>query len=100
MMMNPLSFPFWFGGLLFCCFSRDAKNYRLFGWGFVFTIAAFMITHGKDYYSAPAYVMLFPAGAVATEKLLGGLSKRPLVQAVLKPACFLWLLLAIVPLLP
>ena len=70
LMMNPVSFPFWFGGLLFFFFSRDAKSYRAFGWAFVITIAFFMITHGKDYYSAPAYVMLFAAGAVATERLL------------------------------
>ena len=97
MMMNPVSFPFWFGGLLFYFCSRAAKNYRLFGWTFVLTIAAFMITHGKDYYSAPAYVLLFPAGAVATEALLG---MRPKLQLVLQPACFVWLLLGIVPLLP
>jgi hypothetical protein len=100
LMMNPVSFPFWFGGLLFYLCSRAAKNYRLFGWTFVLTIAAFMITHGKDYYSAPAYVLLLPAGAVATEMLLAGLSTRPRLQSVLKPACFLWLLLGIVPLLP
>jgi len=96
-MMNPVSFPFWFGGLLFYFCSRAAKNYRLFGYTFVLTIAAFMITHGKDYYSAPAYVLLFPAGAVATEALLG---MRPKLQLVLQPACFVWLLLGIVPLLP
>ena len=97
MMMNPVSFPFWFGGLLFYFCSRAAKNYRLFGYTFVLTIAAFMITHGKDYYSAPAYVLLFPAGAVATEALL---RMRPRLQLVLQPACFVWLLLGVVPLLP
>jgi len=97
MMMNPVSFPFWFGGFLFYFCSPGAKNYRLFGYTFVLTIAAFMITHGKDYYSAPAYVLLFPAGAVATEALLG---MRPRLQLVLQPACFVWLLLGVVPLLP
>jgi len=97
MMMNPVSFPFWFGGLLFYFCSRTAKSYRLFGYTFVLTIAAFMITHGKDYYSAPAYMLLFPAGAVATEALLG---MRPKLQLVLRPACFVWLLLGIVSLLP
>src|ERR1044072_389264 len=90
LMLNPVSFPFWFGGLLFYFFSRDAKNYRNFGWTFVITILAFMITHGKDYYSAPAYVMLFAAGGVATERLM---SVRAKLSTVLKPACFVWLLL-------
>ena len=96
-MLNPVSFPFWFGGLLFYFFSRDAKNYRNFGWTFVITIALFMITHGKDYYSAPAYVMLFAAGGVATEKLV---SARPKLRTVLRPACFIWLALGVFSLLP
>ena len=100
LMMNPASFPFWFGGLLFYFFSRDAKNYRAFGWAFVITIVFFMITHGKDYYAAPTYVMLLAAGAVATERLSASarLSARP--RSVLRAACFVWLLLAVVPLLP
>jgi hypothetical protein len=96
-MLNPVSFPFWFGGLLFYFFSRAAKTYRNFGWTFVIAILFFMFTHGKDYYSAPAYVMLFAAGAVATERLL---ASRPRQQLILKPACFIWLLLGVLPLLP
>lgn len=97
MMMNPASFPFWFGGLLFYFLSRDAQKYRVFGWAFVITILFFMITHGKDYYSASAYVMLFPAGALATERLLAA---RPRLQTILRPACFVWLMLGALPLLP
>ncbi|HKU78055.1 MAG TPA: glycosyltransferase family 39 protein, partial [Pyrinomonadaceae bacterium] len=97
LMLNPVSFPFWFGGLLFYFFSRDAKNYRNFGWTFVITILIFMITHGKDYYSAPAYVMLFAAGGVATERLV---NVRPKLRTILRPACFIWLALGVVPLLP
>jgi 4-amino-4-deoxy-L-arabinose transferase-like glycosyltransferase len=98
LMLNPVSFPFWFGGLLFY-FSREAKSYRAFGWAFVFTIAFFLITHGKDYYSAPVYVMLFAAGAVATERLLDAAS-RPRTQTLLRAACFVWLMLGVLLLLP
>src|SRR4029434_2554401 len=35
LMLNPVSFPFWFGGLLFYLFSREAKSYRNFGFAFV-----------------------------------------------------------------
>src|SRR6185295_19369021 len=93
-LMNPMSLPFWFGGLLFFLFARDAKSYRVFGLAFVIVILFFMITHGKDYYSASTYVMLFAAGAVATERLLVA---RPMI---LKPACFVWLMLGVLPLLP
>ncbi len=99
LMMNPASFPFWFGGLVFLFFSRDLENYRALGWAFVITIAFFMITHGKDYYSAPAYVMLFAAGAVATERLLNT-ARLSALRSILKPACFLWLILGVAPLLP
>ena len=77
LMMNPASFPFWFGGLLFLFFSRDAKIYRALGWAFVIAIVFFMITHGKDYYAAPAYVMLFGRrGGVAAERLFSACVPR------------------------
>jgi hypothetical protein len=99
LMMNPASLPFWFGGLLFLLFSRDAKNYRALGWTFVIAIAFFMITHGKDYYSAPAYVMLLAAGATATERLLNE-ARLSKFRRILKPACFLWLITGVASLLP
>ncbi len=101
LMMNPVSFPFWFGGLLFLLFSRAARIGRALGLTFVITIAFFMITHGKDYYAAPAYVIVLAAGAVATERLLTSklFARRPL-PAILKNACLLWLVLGIGPLLP
>jgi hypothetical protein len=102
LMMNPASFPFWFGGLLFYLVSREARAYRVFGVAFVLTIAFFMVTHGKDYYSAPAYVMLLAAGAVAAERLIASarLVELPKLRAVLRPACFIWLILGVAPLLP
>ena len=101
LMMNPASLPFWFGGLLFLLFSRDARLYRALGWTFVITIAFFMITHGKDYYVAPAYLSLLAAGAVATERLLAsGVFARKKLQTVLRAACFVWLVLGVGPLLP
>ena len=96
LMMNPASFPFWFGGLLFYFFSRDAKNYRALGWTFVITLALFLITHGKDYYSAAAYVIVLAAGATATERLV----ERFPGQLILRTACFVWLALGALPLLP
>jgi hypothetical protein len=68
---------------------------------FVIAIAFFMITHGKDYYAAPAYVIVLAAGAVATQKLsASGIFARRRLQALLRTACFLWLVLGVAPLLP
>lgn len=100
-MMNPFSLPFWFGGLLFYFFSRTAKQYRVFGWAFLITVAFFLASHGKDYYSAPAYTILLAAGAVAAEHLLSrGLEQPTKWRAALKPACFVWLAMGVALVLP
>jgi dolichyl-phosphate-mannose-protein mannosyltransferase len=100
-MMNPFSFPFWLGGLLFYFFSRAARPYRTFGWAFVITFAFFLASHGKDYYSSPAYPILLAAGAFALEHLL---SRSPEQQskwrATLKPFCFAWLIAGVALILP
>lgn len=98
LMMNPLSFPFWFAGLLFY-FSRPARAFRVFGWTFVITIALFLALHGKDYYSAPAYTMVLAAGGVIIERLLESW-RRPRAAAILRPACFVWLVTAVALILP
>jgi hypothetical protein len=102
MMIGLASFPFWFAGLLFYLFSRNAKPFRAFGWAFVITIAFFTMAHGKDYYSAPAYTIVLAAGAVAAERFLGKplFDARPLVRAILKPLAFAWLILGILLILP
>ncbi len=97
LMMNPLSFPFWFGGLLFY-FSRDGKPCRAFGWAFLFVIAFFLATHGKDYYSAPAYGLVLAAGGVTTERVLS--ARQPRLRAILQPVSLAWLLIAIALVLP
>ena len=101
LMMNPFSFPFWFRGLLFYLFSRAAKNYRVFGWTFLITFAFFLASHGKDYYSAPAYPILLAAGAVFAEGLLSTSAERPSKwRAALKPISFAWLLFGASLILP
>ena len=93
LMMNPLSFPFWFGGLLFYLFSPDARAYRAFGGAFIITIAFFLAAHAKDYYSAPAYTIVLGAGAVAAENLLQSLrlKQRSTLRTALGTVCFVWL---------
>ena len=106
MMMNPFSFPFWFGGLIFYFFSRAAESFRACGWAFLFTFAFFLVSHGKDYYSAPAYPILLAAGAVAAEHLLSDpieqqtKGQQSRWRAVLRPVCFAWLAIGIAIPLP
>ena len=102
LIMGPVSFPFWFGGLLFYLFSRKAKPFRAFGWAFLITIAFFLVAHGKNYYSAPAYTIVLAGGAVAAEGLLAGplVDGRPRLRAILKPLAFAWLVVGVLLILP
>jgi 4-amino-4-deoxy-L-arabinose transferase-like glycosyltransferase len=98
LMLNPVSFPFWFGGLLYLFFSRDTQLFRALGWAFIITIGFFLFQGAKDYYSAPAYGMLLAAGAVATERLLEVSATRFITLA--RAACLVWLTVGVATLLP
>ncbi|HXM93451.1 MAG TPA: glycosyltransferase family 39 protein [Candidatus Dormibacteraeota bacterium] len=100
LLMNPIIFPFWFGGLLYYLLSREMKAYRFLGWAFVITVAFFMIAHGKNYYSAPVYPVVLAGAAVGIEKFLAtSFESRPW-RSIVKPAIFAWLILAVTLFLP
>jgi 4-amino-4-deoxy-L-arabinose transferase-like glycosyltransferase len=95
LMMGPLAAPLWIGGLAWLFFGAEGKRYRVLGWAFALQLGIFMILRGKDYYSAPAYPMLFAAGAVAAEQWIARIR-----LAWLKPAFVVLLVVGILPLLP
>ena len=61
--LNPILFPLWLGGLIWLLLGR----YRLLGIVYVVLLATFIALHGKNYYLAPIYPLLFAGGAVAFE---------------------------------
>lgn len=65
LIINPVLFPLWLGGLVFLFRSR----YRVLGWTFLFVFLAILILGGKDYYVAPVYPIVFAAGGIAFESL-------------------------------
>jgi hypothetical protein len=69
MLMNPILFPLWFGGLGWLFLNRDGGRYRILAWIYTLLLIAFIALRGKNYYLASAYPMLFAAGAVAMEKI-------------------------------
>jgi 4-amino-4-deoxy-L-arabinose transferase-like glycosyltransferase len=69
MMMNPILFPLWIGGFGWLCLSGQGSRFRILGWIYGLLLVAFIVLKGKNYYLAPAYPMLFAAGAVAFENL-------------------------------
>ncbi|HEX4603925.1 MAG TPA: glycosyltransferase family 39 protein [Candidatus Angelobacter sp.] len=90
MIMNPVLFPLWVGGLVWLFFGRknpggfgqknpggeDDKSgrarYRLLGWTYVVLLTAFIVLKAKNYYVAPIYPMLFAAGAIGFERIWRG----------------------------
>jgi hypothetical protein len=68
LLLEPLAAPLWLGGLAWFFFAKAAKPFRLLGWTFVVLFATFVLLHGKVYYLAPAYPMLFAAGGIAVER--------------------------------
>ena len=65
MLMNPILFPLWLGGLGWLLLNRDGGRYRILGLTYALMLVAFIALKGKNYYLAAAYPMLFAAGAVA-----------------------------------
>jgi hypothetical protein len=85
LIMNPATLPLWLGGLLWLLFARAGRAYRLLGLAYLITLTIFILLHGKHYYLAPIYPMLFAAGGVATEQLPGHLLRfvRPVFAAAM-----------------
>lgn len=74
MIMNPILFPLWVGGLIWLFVGKGkpdgaGQRYRLLGWTYVVVLTAFIALKAKNYYVAPIYPMLFAAGAIALERL-------------------------------
>lgn len=67
--LNPGTLPLWLFGLFWLFGSRDGRRYRIIGIIYLVTLTEFIVLHGKSYYLAPAYPMLFAAGGVAVERI-------------------------------
>src|SRR6059058_1347836 len=99
--MNPGTLPLWLAGLFWLFGSRDGRRYRALGIIYLVTLAEFIVLHGKSYYLAPAYSMLFAAGGVAIERIFAFRLKwlKPvLLSAMLAAGAFFAPL--VVPILP
>jgi len=101
--MNPGTLPLWLSGLCWLFGSSYGRRYMALGITYAVLLAGFIVMHGKSYYLAPAYPMLFAAGGVAVERvfasrlrwvkpgllfvmLVSGAVLAPLVIPILQPA--------------
>jgi hypothetical protein len=65
LVMNPLLAPVWLSGLAAPFLIERLRPARFLAIGFVVSAALVILTHGKDYYLAAAYPVMFITGAVA-----------------------------------
>jgi hypothetical protein len=71
LLLHPLTLPLSLAGLAYLLFHGDGRRFRLLAWIFLGTLAILLsLGSSRPGYLAPAYIGLFAAGAVATEKLL------------------------------
>jgi 4-amino-4-deoxy-L-arabinose transferase-like glycosyltransferase len=73
---NFVTIPLWCAGLWYLFAAPDAKRYRLLGWMYVVPLVVYVAARARGYYLAPAYPILFAAGAVWGERWVGSLSAR------------------------
>jgi len=91
-MVNPILFPLWVGALVWLFASRAGRQFQILGWIYLLVLVAFIVLKAKNYYVAPAYPMLFAAGAVAFENLSRQRMKwaRPIyIGAIVVVTCLL-----------
>jgi len=96
MMLSPVSVIVWIAGLGFLLFHAQGKRYRVLGATYLVFLAIMMVLHGKDYYLAPIYPMLFAAGGVFWETFIAAHAKWRWMKVAL-PALVLVLGVPAVP---
>ena len=99
---GPLAAPIWLAGLAYFLFASDGSRYRMLGVAYLTMLALLLAQHGKAYYLAPVYPILFAGGAVAVERVSAGRRWRWLRPALTVPLVIGGLVAApmAIPLLP
>jgi hypothetical protein len=64
LIMHPLALPLWLAGLWYYFRDKQGRRFRVLGWTYLIILLSFLMLNGRVYYLAPAYPMLFAAGAV------------------------------------
>jgi hypothetical protein len=70
LIMHPLAAPLWLAGLWYFLHDDAGRRFRVFGWTYLIILLCFLTLNGRVYYLAPAYPMLFAAGAVIFQRFV------------------------------
>ncbi|HWZ44921.1 MAG TPA: glycosyltransferase family 39 protein [Candidatus Saccharimonadales bacterium] len=68
LIMHPLAAPLWLAGLWYFLRAEAGRRLRVLGWTYLIILLCFLVLNGRVYYLAPAYPMLFAAGAVSFQQ--------------------------------
>ncbi len=93
LVMNPLLAPLWISGVVAPFVVDRLKPARFLAIAFVADLVLVVLTHGKDYYTAAAYPVMFVSGAVAIGHWTRGTASRAAVAgwAVAATAFSAWI---------
>lgn len=80
-LMHPLSAPLWMAGIWYYLGDPEGRRFRVLGWTYLIVLLCFLVLNGRVYYLAPAYPMLFAAGAVVFERFVQHASRVGLKPA-------------------
>ena len=100
LMMNPLAAPIWIAGLWSLLAGRQNRSLRWYGFAYVLLSIAYLALGAKTYYLAPAYPVLFAAGAPALERRMVSIPWVSIAYPVLLFVCGLAIAPEAFPLLP
>jgi Dolichyl-phosphate-mannose-protein mannosyltransferase len=67
LLTHPVATPIWLAGLWYLFRDSAGKKYAVLGLAYLAVLVEMILLHGKIYYMAPAYIMLFAAGAAWIE---------------------------------
>jgi len=70
MILHPLAAPVWIAGLVELLRDHEGKGWRVLGITWTVIMICMLTMHGRMYYPAPAYPMLFAAGGMAFDRWL------------------------------
>ena len=76
LVMNPLLAPVWISGIVAPFVVAQLKPVRFLSIAFLASLALVLLTHGKDYYIAATYPVMFIVGAVAVAHWFKGVRGR------------------------
>ena len=68
LILHPLAAPVWIAGLVELLRDQEGKGWRALGITWIVIMVCMLTMHGRMYYPAPAYPMLFAAGGLVFER--------------------------------